>query len=59
MKCNNCGSEWNAKNALNKITACPFCGMPITQGKNTVKAALKWIVEEKGVFRSSQGKVKK
>lgn len=48
MKCNNCGSEWNAKNALNEITACPFCGMPITQGKNTVKAELKWIVEEKG-----------
>lgn len=48
MKCNNCGSEWNAKNTLNEIAACPFCGMPITQEKNTVKAALKWIVEEKG-----------
>lgn len=58
MKCSKCGSEWSVENISVEIKTCPFCGNAVAQKPKenaTVKAALRWLVEDReiSVFQNS------
>ena len=50
MKCINCGAEWSTEeNESDRIIQCPSCNFFVIPKKTPIKAALRWIVEAKGI----------